>query len=156
MSAVPDVKCSLCPLGGATSDATFSAVGNRTPGSCVTAKQSNHWTTTPSLYNILHSIWIELRNNVYRTLMRIKRVHGHSISGEYVNNCIDGFGATQRKLTASLRGRLCMSTNTIIAPYVSSLYFMFASPLCEKWNRPLLLCDRLEKRELSLPCKQQF
>ena len=38
MSAVPDVKYSLCPLGGATSDATFSDVGNRTPGSCVTAK----------------------------------------------------------------------------------------------------------------------
>ena len=74
-------------------------------------------------------------NNVYRALMGIKRVYGHSISSEYVNNCIDGFGAAQRKLTASLRGRLCLSTNTIIAPYVSSLYFMFASPLCEKWNR---------------------
>ena len=67
--------------------------------------------------------------------MGIKRVYGHSISSEYVNNCIDGFGTTQRKLTASLRCRLCMSTNTIIAPYVSSLYCMFASPLCEKWNR---------------------
>ena len=74
-------------------------------------------------------------NNVYRALMGIKRVYGHSISSECVNNCIDGFGATQRKLTASLRGRLCMSTNTIIAPYVSSLYFVFASPLCKKWNR---------------------
>ena len=28
----------------------------------------------------------------------IKRVYGHSISSEYVNNCIDGFGATQTKL----------------------------------------------------------
>ena len=74
-------------------------------------------------------------NNAYRALMGIKRVYGHSISSEYVNNYIDGFGATQKKLTASLRGRLCMSTNTIIAPYVSSLYFMFASSLCEKWNR---------------------
>ena len=74
-------------------------------------------------------------NNVYRALMGIKRVYGHSISSEYVNNCIDGFEATQRKLTSSLRGRLYMSLNTIIAPYISSLYFMFASPLCAKWNR---------------------
>ena len=28
-----------------------------------------------------------------------------------------------------------MTSNAIIAPYISSLYFMFASPLCEKWNR---------------------
>ena len=74
-------------------------------------------------------------NNVYRALMGIKRVYGHSISSEYVNNCIDGFEATQRKLTSSLRGRLYMSSNTIIAPYISSRYFMFASPLCAKWNR---------------------
>ena len=75
-------------------------------------------------------------HNVYRALMGIKRVYGHSISSEYyVNNCIDGFEATQRKLTSSLRGRLHMSSNTITAPYISSLYFMFGSPLCEKWNR---------------------
>ena len=67
--------------------------------------------------------------------MGIKRVYGHSISSEYANNCIDGFQATQRKLTSSLRGRLYMSSNTLIAPYISSLYFMFASPLCAKWNR---------------------
>ena len=73
-------------------------------------------------------------NNVCRALKGIKRVYGHSISSEYVSSSIDGFGATQRKLTTSLRGRLCMSTNTIIAPYVSSLYFMFAGPLCKKWN----------------------
>ena len=88
----------------------------------------NYYST--SSFNIVRVTY----NNVCRALIGIKRV-GHSISSEYVNNCIDGFGATQRKITASLRGRLCMSTNTIIAPYVSSLYFMFASPLCEKWNR---------------------
>ena len=93
-------------------------------------------------------------NNVYRALMGIKRMYGHSLSSEYVNNCIDGFGATERKLTVSLRGRLCMSTNTIIAPLVSSLYFMFASPLCEKWNRDTFAL--LKKRELSLPSKQEF
>ena len=74
-------------------------------------------------------------NNAYRALMGIKRVYGHSISSESVNNCIDGFEATQRKLTCSLRGRLYMSSNTIIAPYISSLYSMFASLLCAKWNR---------------------
>ena len=67
--------------------------------------------------------------------MGLKRVHGHSISSEYVNNCVDGFKAIQRKLTSSLRGRLCMRTNIITALHVSSLFFMFASPLCEKWNR---------------------
>ena len=36
-------------------------------------------------------------NNVYRALMGIKRVYGHSISSEYVNNCIDGFEATLRE-----------------------------------------------------------
>ena len=55
-------------------------------------------------------------NNVYRALMRIKRVYGHRISSKYVNNCIDGFEATQRKLTFSLRGRLYMSSNNIIVP----------------------------------------
>ena len=69
-------------------------------------------------------------NNVYRALMGIKRVHGHSISNEYVNNCIDGFEATQRKLTSSLRGGLYKSTNTIIAPYISSLYFFFFFFFC--------------------------
>ena len=73
-------------------------------------------------------------NNVYRALMGIKRVYGYSISSKYVDNCIDGFEATQRKLTSSLRGRLYLSSNTIITPYISSLYFMFASPLCAKWN----------------------
>ena len=36
-------------------------------------------------------------NNVYRALMLIKRVYGHSISSEYVNNCIDGFEATVKE-----------------------------------------------------------
>ena len=36
-------------------------------------------------------------NNVYRALMGIKRVYGHSISSEYVNNCIDGFEATLKE-----------------------------------------------------------
>ena len=80
-------------------------------------------------------------NNVYRALMGIKRVYGHSISSVYVNNCIYGFEATQRKLTSSPRGRLYKSSNSIIAPYISSLYFMFVSPLCEKWNRhTFVLC----------------
>ena len=84
---------------------------------------------------LLHLIWLELQhNNVYRALMGIKRAYGHSISSEYVTNCIDGFEATQRKFS-SLRGRLYMSLNSIIAPYISSLYFMFASLLCAKWNR---------------------
>ena len=60
-------------------------------------------------------------NNVYRALMRIKRMYGHSISGEYVNSCFDGFEAIQMKLTSSLRGCLHKGSNTIIAPYVSSL-----------------------------------
>ena len=67
--------------------------------------------------------------------MGINRVYGHSISSEYVNNCIDGFEVTQRKLISSPISRLYMSSNTIIAPYISSLYFMFASPLCVKWIR---------------------
>ena len=47
MSAVPDIKCSLCHVhqGGTTLDVTFTAVWKRTPGSCVAAKQSDHWTT---------------------------------------------------------------------------------------------------------------
>ena len=36
-------------------------------------------------------------NNVYRAFMGIKRVYGHSISSEYVNNCIDGFEATLKE-----------------------------------------------------------
>ena len=83
-------------------------------------------------------------NNVYRALMLIKGVYGHSMSSEYVNNCIDGFGATQRKLTASRRGRLCLSTNTIIAPYLSSLYFMFASPWVRNGIGTVLRCGRLK------------
>ena len=74
-------------------------------------------------------------SNVHRDLMGIKRVYGHSISSAYVNNCIDDFEATQRKLSSSLRGRLYMSSDIIIAPYISSLYFRFTSPLCAKWNR---------------------
>ena len=37
-------------------------------------------------------------NNVYRALMGIKKVYGHSISSEYVNNCIDGFEANSEKI----------------------------------------------------------
>ena len=44
---------------------------------------------------LLHLIWLRVAyNNVYRALMGIKRVYGHSISSENVNSCIDGFEAT--------------------------------------------------------------
>ena len=105
----------------------------------------------------LHLIWLELSyNNVYRALMGIKRVYGHSISSEYVNNCIDDFEATPRKLTSSLRGRLYMSSNTIIAPYISSRYFMFASPLLQHGIVTLLFCASLKKCIFSFPRKQLF
>ena len=74
-------------------------------------------------------------SNIYIVFMGIKRMYEYSISSQYVNNCIDGFVATQIKLTSNLRGRLYMSSNKINAPHVSLLYYMFESPLYEKWNQ---------------------
>ena len=88
--------------------------------------------------------------------MGIKRVYGHSISSEYVNNCIDGFEATQRKLTSSLRGRLYMSSNTIIAPYISSLYLCLPALCVRNGIVTLLFCASLKKCIFSLPRKQLF
>ena len=56
--------------------------------------------------------------------MGITRGYGHSISGEYRTNNIDGFEAVLRKMISSLRGRLHKSVNTVVASYVSSPYFM--------------------------------
>ena len=68
--------------------------------------------------------------------MGIKRVYGHIISSEYLNNCIDGFEATQRKLISSLEiAYVYIQTPSLHHTYVPSQYFMFTSPLCEKWNR---------------------
>ena len=52
----------------------------------------------------LHLIWLELHIIMSTELSwgLKRRMAGHSISGEDVNNCIDSFEATQRKLTSSL------------------------------------------------------
>ena len=71
-------------------------------------------------------------NNVYRALMGISRGYGHGISREYCTNKIDGFEALLREMISSLRGRLHKSANTVVASYVSSLYFMLSSSLCAK------------------------
>ena len=75
---------------------------------------------------LLHLIWLELH-----TIMSTELSWGLKgcMGIVYLVNM------SQRKLTSSLRGRLYMSSNTIIAPYISSLYFMFARTLCAKWNR---------------------
>ena len=43
------------------------------------------------------------------------------------------------KMISSLRGRLYKSVNTVVASYVSSLYFILSSPLCAKWNIKILI-----------------
>ena len=72
-------------------------------------------------------------NNVYRALMGITRGYGHSLSGEFCTNNMDGFHAVlKKKKILSLRGHLHKSVNTVVASHVSSPYFMLSSPLCAK------------------------
>ena len=53
-------------------------------------------------------------SNVYRAL-----IYGHSISGEFCTNNIDGFEAVLGKMISSVRGCLHKSVNTVVASYVS-------------------------------------
>ena len=70
-------------------------------------------------------------NNVYRSLMSIKR--GSSISMAFVQNNLNTFDCLIRKSAFSLRKRIFESENSLVHCVVQSVYFM-SSCLSKKWN----------------------
>ena len=71
-------------------------------------------------------------------------IYGHSISGEFCTNNMDGFHAVPKKKNfLSLKGHLHKSVNTVVASYVSSRISCCQVPyvLNEIWS--LQSCERL-------------
>ena len=94
---------------------------------CCSALWLNYSTATCNMSRVPY-------NNVYRSPMGIARGYGHSMSGGFYTNNIDGFEAVLRKMISSLRVHLHKRVNIVVASYVSSPHFILSSPLCTKWN----------------------
>ena len=74
-------------------------------------------------------------NDSYRALMNFKR--GESISAEYVTRNVNSFEVLVRKAVYSFLSRALLSTNSLVSTIIISVYFIYASPLFEKWKKCL-------------------
>lgn len=76
-------------------------------------------------------------NDIFRQLLMINR--GESVSSLYVANNIHSFTTLQQKFTYSFYRRAMCSENLLVSIIVSSVYFLYASPLLKRINGILFI-----------------
>ena len=77
-------------------------------------------------------------NNVFSSLMSIKRGQGCSISHNFVNLGVPDFNMLVRKYINGFINRLNSSANDLVTNVINSAYFIYDSKLNAKWSEVTL------------------